>query len=90
MQLPSILARNEKTNSVSIFTFNHTTKKDVTKEKKYLDVSKASQENDICTKIIKEKLIFSQILYTRASIIWLIFSFFQTSLKEVEITPVLK
>ena len=46
---PGILAIKEKTRSVSVFTFNHITK-DVMKKIKYLDVSKASQENDNSTK----------------------------------------
>ena len=42
-----------KTKSGPVFTFNHTSKEDVIKEIKILDASKASQEDDIPTKIIK-------------------------------------
>ena len=44
----------EITKSASVFIFNHITKEDVMKEVRDLDVSKASQENDIPTKIINE------------------------------------
>ena len=44
----------EETESTSIFTFDDITKEDVMKELKDLDNSKASQENDFPTKIIKE------------------------------------
>ena len=50
----SVLAITEKTESGLVFTFNHVTKDNVMKELKDLDVSKALQENDIPTKIIKE------------------------------------
>ena len=43
-----------KTKSCPIFTFNDITKGDVTKDIKNLDDSKASQEDDIPTKRIKE------------------------------------
>ena len=44
----------EETESTSIFTFDDITKEDVMKELKDLGNSKASQENDFPTKIIKE------------------------------------
>ena len=37
-----------------VFTFSHTTKEDIMKEIKDLDVSKASQNNDITIKTIKD------------------------------------
>ena len=49
-----IFTIKEKTNSGLVFTFNHITKQDVTKEVKDLGVSKASQENYIPVKINKE------------------------------------
>ena len=49
-----IFTIKEKTNSGLVFTFNHITKQDVTKEVKDLGVSKASQENYIPAKINKE------------------------------------
>ena len=53
-----------KTKSCPIFTFNDITKGDVTKDIKNLDDSKASQEDDIPTKRIKENSdIFSNFIY---------------------------
>ena len=49
---PSIVAIKEKTKNISVFNFNLIKKDDVSKED--LDVSKASLENDISTKIFKE------------------------------------
>ena len=49
---PSILAIKRKLKSGPVFTFNHVTKEDVIKEINNLDASKASQEDDIPTKII--------------------------------------
>ena len=48
------MAIKRKIKSVSVFTFNNITKKGVIKEINNLDASKASQEFDISTKIIKE------------------------------------
>ena len=64
---PSILAIKRRIRSGPVFTFNHITKEDVIKEIKNLDTSKASQEDDIPPKMIKETLIFFPILYIRAS-----------------------
>ena len=60
---PSILAIKRKLKSGPVFTFNHITKEDVIKEINNLDASKASQEDDIPTKIIKENSdIFSNFI----------------------------
>ena len=60
---PSILAIKRKLKSGLLFTFNHITKEDVIKEINNLDASKASQEDDIRTKIIKENSdIFSNFI----------------------------
>ena len=63
----SVLEIKRQTKSDTVFTFNHITKEDVIKEIKNLDTSKASQEDDIPPKMIKETLIFFPILYIRAS-----------------------
>ena len=48
----------------SVFIFKYITKEDVMKEMRDLDVSKASQENNIPTKIIQENAgIFSNFIY---------------------------
>ena len=61
---PSILAIKRRIKSGPVFTFNHITKEDVIKEIKNLDTSKASQEDDVPTKIIKENSdIFSNFIY---------------------------
>ena len=61
---PSILAIKRKIKSGPVFTFNHITKKEVIKEIKNLDASKASQEDDIPARIIKENSdIFSNFIY---------------------------
>ena len=73
---PSILAIKRKIKSGPVFTFNHITKEEVLKEIKDLDASKASQEDDIPTTIIKE--IFNMIDVC----------IFTTSLKLANITPV--
>lgn len=46
------MAIKEKTKNISVFNFNLIKKDDVSKED--LEVSKASLENDISTKIFKE------------------------------------
>ena len=47
-----------------VFTYNHITKEDVIKEIENLDASKASQEDDVPTKTIKENSdIFSNFIY---------------------------
>ena len=46
----------------SVFTFMHITQENVMKDIKDLDLSKASQENAISTKIIKENAIFSNFM----------------------------
>ena len=50
---PGILALKGKAESVLVFTFNHITKEDIIKD---LNVSKASQENDMPIKIIKKNV----------------------------------
>ena len=70
------------------FTFNHTTKEDVVKEMKDLDDSKTSQKMSFLQKQFRKTLIFSPILYIRASMIDV--CIFPTSLKLVNITPVFK
>ena len=60
---PSILAIKRRIKSGLVFTFNHITE-DAIKEIKNLDASKASHEDDIPTKIIKENSdIFSNFIY---------------------------
>ena len=60
----SILIIKGRIKSSPVFTFNHITKEDVIKEIKNLDVSEASQEVDIPTKIIKENSdIFFNFIY---------------------------
>ena len=60
---PSILAIKRRIRSGPVFTFNHITKEDVIKEINNLVASKAPQEDDIPTKIIKENPdIFSNLL----------------------------
>ena len=60
----SILAIKRRIKNVPVFTFDHITKKDVIKEIKNLDASKASHEDDRTTKIIKENSdIFSNFIY---------------------------
>ena len=70
------MAIKRKIKSGPVFTFNHITKEEVLKEIKNLDASKASQEDDIPTTIIKE--IFNMIDVC----------IFPTSLKLANITPV--
>ena len=53
------MAIKRKLKSGPVFTFNHVTKEDVIKEINNLDASKASQEDDILTKIIKDFFQFN-------------------------------
>ena len=86
---PSILAIKRKLKSGPVFTFNHITKEDVIKEIN-LDASKASQEDDIPTKIIKENSdIFSNFIYQSFNNMTDV-CIFLTSLKLANITPVYK
>lgn len=55
---PNIFAIKEKAASISVFTLNHNTEEVVLAEIKDLDVSKALQENDITTKVIKKMFLF--------------------------------
>ena len=65
-------------------------KKDVMKEVKDLDVSKASQENDTPTKIIKENAeIFSHFIYQSFNNMTVVCTLL-ASLKLTNITPVFK
>ena len=87
---PSILAIKRKLKSGPVFTFNHITKEDVIKEIKNLDVSEASQEVDIPTKIIKENSdIFFNFIYQSFNNM-IDVCIFPTSLKLANITPVYK
>ena len=87
---PSILAIKRKLKSGSVFTFNHITKEDVIKEINNLDASKASQEDDIPTKIIKENSdIFSNFICQSFNNM-IDVCIFPTSLKLANITPVYK
>ena len=73
-----------------MFTFNHITKEDVIKKIKNLDASKASQEDDIPTKMIKENSdIFSNFIYQSFNNM-IDACIFPTSLKLANITPVNK
>ena len=86
---PSILAIKRKLKSGPVFTFNHITKEDVIKEIN-LDASKASQEDDIPTKIIKENSdIFSNFLCQSFNNM-IDVCIFPTSLKLANVTPVYK
>ena len=61
---PSILEIKRRIISDPVFSFNHITKEDVIKEIKNLEASKASEEDDIPTKTIKENSdIFSNFTY---------------------------
>ena len=84
------MAVKRKIESGPVFTFNHITKEYVIKEIKNLDASKASQEDDIPTKIIKENSdIFSNFIYQSFNNI-IDVCIFPTSLKLANITPVNK
>ena len=73
-----------------VFTFNHITKEDVIKEINNLDASKASQEDDIPTKIIKENSdIFSNFICQSFNNM-IDVCIFPTSLKLANITRVYK
>ena len=84
------MAIKRKIKSGPVFTFNHITKEDDIKETKNLDASKASEEDDIPTKIIKENSdIFSNFIYQSFNNmidVWIS----PTSLKLANITPVYK
>ena len=87
---PSILAIKRRIRSGPVFTFNHITKEDVIKEINNLDASKASQEDDIPTKIIKENSdIFSNFICQSFNNM-IDVCIFPTSLKLANITPVYK
>ena len=84
---PSILAIKRRIKSSLVFTFNHITE-DAIKEIKNLDASKASHEDDIPTKIIKENSdIFSNFIYQSFNNM-IDACIFPTSLKLPDITPV--
>ena len=84
----SILAIKRNIKSGPVFTFNHITKEEVIKEIK--KASKASQEDDIPTKIIKENSdIFSNFIYQSFNNM-IDVCIFPTSLKLVNTTPVYK
>ena len=73
-----------------VFTYNHITKEDVIKEIENLDASKASQEDDVPTKTIKENSdIFSNFIYQSFNNM-IDVCIFPTSLKLANITPVYK
>ena len=87
---PSISAIKRNLKSGPVFNFNHITKEDVIKEIKNLDASKASQEDDIPTKIIKGNSdIFSNFTYQSFNN-KIDVCIFPTSLKLANITPVYK
>ena len=84
------MAIKRKLESGPVFTFNRVTKEDVIKEINNLDASKASQEDDIPTKIIKENSdIFSNFICQSFSNMIDVY-IFPTSLKLANITPVYK
>ena len=83
----STLAIKRNIKSGPVFTFNHITKEEVIKEIK--KASKASQEDDIPTKIIKENSIFSSFIYQSFNNM-IDVCIFPTSLKLANITPVYK
>ena len=79
-----------KLKSGPVFTFNYVTKEDVIKEINNLDASKASQEDDILTKIIKENSdIFSNLICQSFNNM-IDVCIFPASLKSASITPVYK
>ena len=86
----SILAIKRKIKSGPVFIFNQITKEDVIKEIKNLDASKASQEGDVPTKIIKVNSdIFSNLIYQSFNNM-IDVCVFLASLKLSNITPVYK
>ena len=86
----SILVIKRRIESDPVFTFNYITKEDVIKEIKNLNASKASQEDDIPTKIIKEDSdIFSNFIYQGFNNMIDVCTF-PASLKLANITPVYK
>ena len=85
---PSILAIKRWIKSGPVFTFNHITKEDVIKEIKNFYASKASQEDDIPTELIKENFdIFSNFIYQSFNNMTDV-CIFRTLLKLANITPV--
>ena len=86
----SILAIKRRIKSGPVFTFNHIMEEEVLKEIKNLDAWKASQEDDLPTKIIKENSdIFSSFIYQSFNNM-IDVCIFPTSLKLANITPVYK
>ena len=79
----------KKTRSGSVFTFNYIKKKDVMKIKN-LDTFKASQENDIPTKIIKENTIFSNFIHQSFNNMIDICIFFNIFLQLANMAPVFR
>ena len=88
---PNILAIKEKNKNISLFfTFNHITKEGVVKDIKNLDVSKALQEKDIPTKIIKENAdTFSNVVHQNVNNMTDV-GIFPTSTKIANMTPIFK
>ena len=82
------MAIKRKLKSGPVFTFNHITKEDVIKEIKNFYASKASQEDDIPTELIKENFdIFSNFIYQSFNNMTDV-CIFRTLLKLANITPV--
>ena len=87
---PSILAIKEKDKCISVFTFNDITKEYVMKEIKDLYVSKASQENEVPTNIIKKNADISSIFIYQNFNNMIDICIFPAPLKLANITPVFK
>ena len=87
---PSILTIKEKDKSISVFTFNNITKEHVMKKVKDLYVSKASQENEVSTNIIKENADISSIFIYQNFNNMIDICIFPTPLKLANITLVFK
>ena len=86
---PSIVAIRNKCNRTPYFIFPNVSAEEITKEIRKLDPSKASHDNDIPTKIIKENAdIFSEFICM--SVNHSIDNIFPSTLKLVNITPVFK
>ena len=84
---PSVVATNEK-NLIKKFSFEYIPKSDVKKEILNLVVSKASQDSDVPTKLIKmDADIFAEVLYNVFN--WsLEVGEFPPAMKLVNVTPV--
>ena len=87
---PSIVAIRNKCNRIPYFIFPNVSAEEITKEIRKLDPSKASHDNDIPTKIIKENAdIFSEFICMSVNHS-IDNNIFPSTLKLANITPVFK